>query len=198
MSLLEKRKQLIEEKEIEIQPKEQRTSTPQMSIGEQLNVLQEVKRIDYQNSLVMASLEKYNEKFEQLKKEQTELLENIKSQSQSLKKSNDLLSQNMKETLTEFTDQQKAEISGVIDKANEVIKTTENSLNIGLNRGMQSIKEESEKFIIDCEEKKKQTERRYNSFFERWKWLDYLIIADLLIMPIIIGFIAYKVFIVWG
>ena len=196
MSLLEKRKQLIEEKETEIQPKEQETSTPQSTFGVQLNVLQEVKRIDYQNSLVMASLEKYNEKFEQLKKEQTELLENIRSQSQNLKRSNDLLSQNMKETLTEFTDQQKVEISGLIDKANEVIKSTEKSLNIGLNKGMQSIKEESEKFIIDCEEKKKQTERRYNSFFERWKWLDYLIIADLLIMPIIIGFIAYKVFIV--
>ena len=156
MSLLEKRKQLIEEKETEIQPKEQRTSTSQMSIGEQLNVLQEVKRIDYQNSLVMASLEKYNEKFEQLKKEQIELLENIKSQSQNLKKSNDLLSQNMKETLTEFTDQQKAEISDLIDKANEVIKSTEKSLNIGLNKGMQGIKEESEKFIIDCEEKKRR------------------------------------------
>ena len=86
----------------------------------------------------------------------------------------------------------------MIDKANEVIKSTEKSLNIGLNKGMQGIKEESEKFIIDCEEKKKQTERRYKSFFERWKWLDYLNIADLLIMPIIIGIIAYKVFIVWG
>lgn len=86
----------------------------------------------------------------------------------------------------------------MICKANEIIKTTEKSLNMGLNRSMQNIKEQSEKFIIDCEEKKKQTEKRYNSFFERWKWLDYLIIADLLIMPIIIGIIAYKVFIVWG
>lgn len=82
----------------------------------------------------------------------------------------------------------------MIDNAKKVLLTTEKSL----NQKAEQVRGEAEKFVINCEENKKKVEQRYNSFFKRWKILDYLIIADLLIMPIIIGFIAYKVFIVWG
>lgn len=82
----------------------------------------------------------------------------------------------------------------MIDNAKRVLLAAEKNL----NQKAEQVREETEKFITNCEENKKSVEERYNSFFERWKIFDYLIIADLLIMPIIIGFIAYKVFIVWG
>lgn len=82
----------------------------------------------------------------------------------------------------------------MIDNAKKVLLDTEKSL----SQKAEQVREETEKFITNCEENKKKVEMRYNSFFDRWKIFDYLIIVDLLIMPIIIGFIAYKVFIVWG
>ncbi|MBD7913476.1 hypothetical protein [Clostridium cibarium] len=78
----------------------------------------------------------------------------------------------------------------MIDKANKVLETTEK----GLNQKADKVREETEKFISDCEENKKRTNDRYKSFFDRWKWLDFLIIADLLVMPIIMMILAYKVF----
>lgn len=82
----------------------------------------------------------------------------------------------------------------MICKANEILEDTKKTL----GDTIRSVEEHGKKFVVDCEEKKKQVASRYESFFARWKWLDYLVIADLLIMPIIIGFLVYKVFIVWG
>jgi hypothetical protein len=100
----------------------------------------------------------------------------------------------MKESLESFKESLKSEITAWIDKTENVLDNAEN----GLNEKAEKVRKETEIFITNCEENKKDVERRYKSFFGRWKVFDYLIMADLLIMPIIIGFIAYKVFIVWG
>lgn len=184
MTLLEKKKQLTEK---DIDNTQQLSNMP---IEEQLNVLQEVKMIDYQNSLVMASLEKYNKKFEQLKKEQTELLENISNQMESFKKSNDLLNQNMKETLDNFTSSQKAGMLDMIDKANHVLDITDK----GLKEKIEKFKEETDSFISNCEEGKKKIDKRYRSFFHNRKIIDFIIIIDLIIIPILAGGLAYRFF----
>jgi hypothetical protein len=85
-------------------------------------------------------------------------------------------------------------MTAITDKAKKVLDITEKKL----NDKAEKVREETEKFITNCDEKKKEVEKRYNSFFHRWKWLDCIIIADLLIMPIVTAIIAYKVFIVWG
>lgn len=78
----------------------------------------------------------------------------------------------------------------MVDKANKVLQSTEK----GLNQKADKVREETEKFISDCEENKKRINQRYKSFFDRWKWLDFVIMIDLLVMPIIMIILAYKVF----
>jgi hypothetical protein len=78
----------------------------------------------------------------------------------------------------------------LVDNAKKVLDITEKRI----NEKAEKVREETEKFIANCEENKESVNRRYKSFFDRWKWLDFIIIADLLIMPILVLILAYKVF----
>lgn len=174
------------EKKIEVKEVSQPT---QMSIEGQLSVLQEVKRIDYQNSLVMKSLQEYNVKFEQLKKEQIELLENIKNQAENLKESNEILNEKMEDNLTKFANIHRTEIMTIVDEANNILSATKTSLNQGLEGYLKKINDENEDFLSKCEERKRK-------LFRKWTIIDYLILADLLIIPIATAILVYKVFFV--
>lgn len=160
-----------------------------ISIGGELSAFQEVTRIDYQNSLVMKSLQEYNIKFEQLKKEQTELLKNIKNQAENLKESNDILNEKMEDTLKKFSNIQRVKIMTILDNANSILSVTKTSLNQGLDGYLKKINDENEDFLSKCEERKRK-------LFKQWTIIDYLILADLLIIPIATAILVYKVFFV--
>ncbi|MBC2460401.1 hypothetical protein [Clostridium beijerinckii] len=94
----------------------------------------------------------------------------------------------MEEQLKSLTESQKAKISILIDKANDVLHQTESKLNTVLEVHSEKIKRESDNFIEDCNLKKKK-------LFRNVSLIQYLVFFDLAILPIVVAVIAYKIFI---
>lgn len=170
-----------------IEPKIDIDEESQISRSEQLLMLQELKRIDYQNSLVMRSLEEYTLKFEQLKKEQTNLLDDIRKQVETLKDGNKMFDDKMEYNISTFANIQKTQISALLTDANNILSETKTSLNQGLNGYLEKINLENEEFLNKCEERKRK-------LFKKWTVIDYMILADLLVLTVSIAILVYKAY----
>ena len=187
-SMLEKLNQMKEE--------EKEQQVPQMSIGQQLEIMSKVKEIEYQNSLVMMSLEKYNEKFEKLKIEQTELLELINQKVKSLEDNNQIFSKTMSQEIEKInqiiseqlkSQNQKSEkiIGGLIDKSSKVFDNFNNKIISTCENKIEQITNETTNAIKSCEDIKVNAKKRFDSYYNRKKIIDYLIYINLAITPIL-------------
>lgn len=189
--MLEKLNQMKEEE------KEKEQQIPQMSIGQQLEIMSKVKEIEYQNSLVIMSLEKYNEKFEKLKKEQIELLELINQKVKILEDNNQIFSKTISQEVEKInkviseqlkSQSQKSEkmIGDLIDKSSKVFNNFNNKIISTCDNSMEQITNETTKVIKSCEDMKVNAKKRFDSYYNRKKVIDYLIYINLAITPILL------------
>lgn len=63
-----------------------------------------------------------------------------------------------------------------------------------MNKNLGEISTKSTEYIRDVENLKKDAKKRFESFYGRKKIMDYLIIADLTIVPIILVILTYFMF----
>lgn len=183
-----------EEEKNNQQSEPQEKEVPQMSIGQQLEIMSKVKEIEYQNSLVMMSLEKYNAKYEKLKSEQTELLDKANQKIVKLQQSNEILNQNLKNLLESLNQRLGSEISSLTDSTKKLIGDTSKNIDSVLSSKLADISTKSTEYIGEVENLKKDAQKRFESFYGRKKWIDYLIIANLTLTPLILAFIVYWTF----
>lgn len=185
---------------------EKEQQVPQMSIDQQLEIMSKVKEIEYQNSLVMMSLEKYNEKFEKLKKEQTELLELINQKIKILEDNNQIFSKTMSQEIEKInqviyeqlkSQSQKSEkmIGDLIDKSSKVFNNLNNKIISTCENNIEQITKETTNAIKSCEDMKVNAKKRFDSYYNRKKVIDYLIYINLAITPILLIILSYLLFI---
>ena len=185
---------------------EKEQQVPQMSIGQQLEIMSKVKEIEYQNSLVMMSLEKYNEKFEKLKKEQIELLELINQKVKILEDNNQIFSKTISQEVEKInqviSDQLKSQnqkseklIEDLIDKSSKVFNNLNNKIISTCDNSIEQIANETTNAIKSCEDIKVNAKKRFDSYYNRKQIIDYLIYINLAITPILVIILSYLLFI---
>ncbi len=175
----------IEQEESKKEPQEQ--ETPQMSIGQQLEIMSRVtaselklKEIEYQNNLVMTSLEQYNQKYEQLKKEQSVLLDKLDQRISLLKKSN-----------VQLSDAISREVEGMTDRSNAVIKEFAYVIDRQFSDKVSKATEEARKTIEELQELTSKANKRFENYYNRKELIDYLIFAYMGLTPILFGVVIW-------
>lgn len=161
-----------------------------MSIGQQLEIISKVKEIEYQNSLVRMLLEKYNEKYEMLKKEQTDLLEKANQKIEKLENNNKMfkeaLNQEM-ENLNKVLNQQSIELNqkaiqevgSLTGKAENIILQSKQILDTILKGHIERITKETASIVEKCGKLQSDAQKRFESYYNRKKFMDYLIYINL-------------------
>ena len=193
--ILKEQEELTEEyQQIGIEEYQLESQVPQMSIGQQLEILSKVKEIEYQNSLVMMSLERYNAKYEELKREQTELLDKANQKINQLQHSNEILNQNLEKLLGNLSKELGKEISTLSDRTEKLIGSTSQNIDNILTFKLDDISKKSIEYITEAENLKNDAHKRFESFYGRKKWIDYLIIGHLTLTPLILLFLIYWTF----
>lgn len=193
--ILKEQEELTEEyQQIGIEEYQLESQVPQMSIGQQLEILSKVKEIEYQNSLVMMSLERYNAKYEELKREQTELLDKANQKINQLQHSNEILNQNLEKLLGNLSKELGKEISTLSDRTEKLIGSTSQNIDNILTFKLEDISKKSIEYITEAENLKNDAHKRFESFYGRKKWIDYLIIGHLTLTPLILLFLIYWTF----
>jgi hypothetical protein len=147
----------------------------EISIGQQLEVISKVKEIEYQNSLVMLSLERYNAKYESLRKEQIELLNSVDQKIAALKISNDILKNQINEEIKDLS----INSQQVLHNLNESIIGTYRS-------NLKDLNNETKETIEELNDLKE------NSYYDRKKICDWLIYIYIAITPILFIIIYLK------
>lgn len=167
----------------------------QMSIGQELNLMSKMKEIDYQNSLVMTSLEQYNEKYEILKKEQTELLESANQKIEELKTSNEMIKEVLSQELASLTlsmqqetknliKKSEKEISTLSDNFGKILSTLNTKIEDTYTKHTERITDVTTETVQKCEDIQNNAKKRFRSYFERRKIIDWLVYINLGITPI--------------
>lgn len=152
------------------------------------------------------SLEKYNEKFEKLKKEQIELLELINQKVKILEDNNQIFSKTISQEVEKInkviSDQLKSQsqksekmIGDLIDKSSKVFNNFNNKIISTCDNSMEQITNETTKVIKSCEDMKVNAKKRFDSYYNRKKVIDYLIYINLAITPILLIILSYLLFI---
>lgn len=155
--------------------------TPEISIGKQLEVISKVKEVEYQNSLVMLSLERYNAKYELLKKEQIELLESVNQNIAGLKINNDILKNQINE-----------EIKNLSVNSQQVLHNLNESIIETYRSNLKDLKNETKETIEDLNDLKENSRTRFESYYDRKKIFDWLIYIYIAITPILFIIIYLK------
>lgn len=166
------------------------TEAPQLSIGQQLDIMSKVKEIEYQNSLVMLSLEQYNNKYEKLKKEQIEQqkvqsneIAELKQIVGNLQRANHLLNQNLKEEVGKWK-----------DETNEQLEHISENIHRSITSKMKDVAIDTAQYLRSLAEIKVEAKRRFESFYDRKKWIDYIIFGYMGLTPIMFGLILWFMF----
>ena len=156
MSLLEKRNQLIKEKEL--------------SAKEKLKELNEMSKQELENSLLKETLIEYMEVLGQLKEEQNNFLlrQERKSNEQEkrvreLEESNEILSKEIEKSLLGIKEDVKKEIMNLRCKAEDILKDMEEDI----NKSTEKLENKSDEVINKIENKASETLDNVKSF---WKF----------------------------
>lgn len=144
-----------------------------------IEIMPEMMGIQYQNSLVIQSLEEYNKKYEILNSkflehlnQNQQIIMQIKSEIEKINAGNDILNENLNKSLESF----KTSIESVYEY--EI-------------REIQSI---TGRYIKDIKLERQEIALRQKNYIKRGKITDYLIKANLSITPILFIYILYMNF----
>lgn len=137
--------------------------------SQQLEMISQIRAVEYQNSLVLTSLEQYNTRHEQLKHEQTALLGEIQQKIHELKDSN--------KTLTANIGQEIESLSASVDA---LYGTKVHELN-----------QLTEEYIRQMAQLQKDSSVHLNSYLNRRKILDVLVYINLAITPFLVAYILF-------
>ena len=137
--------------------------------GQQLEMISQIRAVEYQNSLVLTSLEKYNEQHAILKKEQNELLGEIQQKIHELKDSNGILIENIGQ-----------EIESLSASVDALYGTKVHELN-----------QLTEEYIRQLAQLQKDSSAHLNSYLNRRKIIDVLVYINLAITPFLIAYILF-------
>lgn len=77
------------------------------------------------------------------------------------------------------------------DNTEKLIGDTAKELDSILSSKLDDLSSKSTEYISQVENLKIDAKKRFESFYGRKKWLDYLIIANLALTPIILIFVIY-------
>lgn len=144
-----------------------------------IEIMPEMMGIQYQNSLVIQSLEEYNKKYEILNSkflehlnQNQQIIMQIKSEIEKINAGNDILNENLNKSLESF----KTSIESVYEY--EI-------------REIQSI---TGRYIKDIKLERQEIALRQKNYIKRGEITDYLIKANLSITPILFIYILYMNF----
>lgn len=144
-----------------------------------IEIMPEMMGIQYQNSLVLQSLEEYNKKYEILNSkflehlnQNQQIIMQIKSEIEKINAGNDILNENLNKSLESF----KTSIESVYEY--EI-------------REIQSI---TGRYIKDIKLERQEISLRQKNYIKRGKITDYLIKVNLSITPILFIYILYMNF----
>lgn len=80
------------------------------------------------------------------------------------------------------------------DNIKKFMVATSKNLDALLTSKIDDLSDKSSEYIENTEKLKKDAQKRFESFYGRKKWIDYLIIANLTLTPLILAFIVYWTF----
>lgn len=83
----------------------------------------------------------------------------------------------------------------MIDKSSEVFKKLDNKIYATYKTSTEKIATETTKAIESIEEIKVDSKKRFDSYYNRKKNIDYLIYINLAITPILLLILSYVIFI---
>jgi len=83
----------------------------------------------------------------------------------------------------------------LIDKSSEVFKKLDNKIYATYKTSTEKIATETTKAIESIEEIKVDSKKRFDSYYNRKKIIDYLIYINLAITPILLLILSYVIFI---
>ncbi len=86
-------------------------------------------------------------------------------------------------------------IGDLIDKSSNVFNNLNNKIISTYESSTKQITKETAKAIDSCEEIKSDSKKRFESYYNRKKIIDYLIYINLAITPILLIILSYVVFI---
>lgn len=86
-------------------------------------------------------------------------------------------------------------IGSLIDKSSEVFKKLDNKIYATYKTSTEKIATETTKAIESIEEIKVDSKKRFDSYYNRKKIIDYLIYINLAITPILLLILSYVIFI---
>ena len=83
------------------------------------------------------------------------------------------------------------EITSLKDSNRNLLNSLREDLIKVLKDGFHSAGKASKEYIRDLESMKKDSANRFKTFFKRWEILDYIIVVDLIITPILFVIVLY-------
>lgn len=86
-------------------------------------------------------------------------------------------------------------IGDLIDKSSKVFNNLNNKISSTCENSMEQITNETTKAIKSCEDMKVNAKKRFDSYYNRKKIIDYLIYINLAITPILLIVLSYLLFI---
>lgn len=96
--------------------------------------------------------------------------------------------------MNQFAEHIENEIGGLKDSNRNLINSLREDLIKVLKDGFDSAGKVSKKYIKDLESMKNESIDRFKTFFRRWKTIDYFIMADLVITPILFIIVIWFMF----
>lgn len=79
-------------------------------------------------------------------------------------------------------------------KTQNSVSSMESKLNSLLTSKLTSVGTETEKYVLSIGEMQKDAQKRFESFYGRKKTLDYIVIANLTIVPVLVLILTYVTF----
>ncbi len=97
-------------------------------------------------------------------------------------------------SLLSLSKELRKEISSLNDSAQYLVKNTSSDLNKVLISKLDDLSTKSAEYIAEVETLKVDAKKRFESFYGRKRWIDYLIIANLTLIPLVLTFMVYWTF----
>ena len=86
------------------------------------------------------------------------------------------------------------EVGTLSDSNKELLSGVRRDVNSLLTSKLDGVATETKEYINSLENLKEDSKNRFKSFFDRWKIIDYLVLANLTIVPILLLVLSYMVF----
>ena len=86
------------------------------------------------------------------------------------------------------------EVGTLSDSNKELLNGVRRDINSLLTSKLDGVATETKEYINSLETLKEDSKNRFKSFFDRWKIIDYLVLANLTIVPILLLVLSYMVF----